>query len=134
MKTEELTTKQFEQFGEDIYKLTEYANRFRLKYPDKPIKPRLDSKHTSEQLKEYIKAFEQYEVDMSNYEELKKSYTENEYKINSLIEEYIKDISGFNTLPEKVKNKVWCKALEDGHSSGYYQVYYELRDLIDLFY
>lgn len=130
MKIKELTLEQLKEFGDDVYKAIEFAREFRLEYPDKP---KLDSNHTSKQLKEYNKAFGEYEFSMKNYEELKKLYNENDCKISSLIEKYIKDISGFNELPEKAKDKVWRKAWNDCHSEGYHSVYYQLCELVDLF-
>jgi len=54
--------------------------------------------------------------------------------ISNIIEEFIKDVSGFNkTVPDDKKSKVYSKAWEDGHSSGYYEVYLCLLSLVELF-
>lgn len=121
-----------EGFG-DISTAIEFAKKFYMPYPDKPTKPFLNSKATSIEARQYAESLEAFEQKMIQYEKQKKAYSENQYAINSIIEEYIKDLAGFQTLPEISKAKVWSKAWNDGHSSGYHQVYYCLCELIDLF-
>lgn len=122
-----------EQFGENVSNANCFMDKFNFSYPEKPSKPRLEQKHNSKDIEIYQKAYEQYEIDLVEYGKQKTLYIERNCDINNTIESYIKEISGFNRLSETTKKKVWYKAWEDGHSSGYYQVYYELCDLVDLF-
>ncbi len=123
----------YKHFLENVDKAIEYAESFNLEYPNKPAKPFLNKEHNSATVKQYQKDYEQYEIDLVEYGKQKALYNERNSEINHLIEEYIKNLSGYNDLPEKAKSKVWHKAWEDGHSNGYYQVYYELKELVDLF-
>lgn len=128
-----LAIETLKEFGDKVGEAIAYAQTFYLEYPNSPKKPKLEDKHNSRQIAVYQKAYEQYEYELVNYGKEKMLFSERQNDINSMIEDYIKDITGFNDLPEKNKSKVWHKAWEDGHSDGYHQVYYELVELIDLF-
>lgn len=98
-------------FGNDYYLAIVYANSTKTK----TFTSRLDPKYTNV---EYNKKVDEY-------------MNENK-QVDSIIEEYLKQISGFNTLPEDKKSKVWTKAYESGHSNGYGRIYQELLELVDL--
>lgn len=119
-------------FG-DIQTALNFVKPFYLPYPEKPAKPSINPKATSIEARQYVDSLEGFEKKMVEYEKQKRAYSESQGKVNGVIEEYIKDLAGFNNLPEKSKPKVWSKAWDDGHSSGYHQVYYCLRELVDLF-
>lgn len=117
----------------DVQTALDFAKEFYLPYPEKPAKPSINSKATSIEARQYADSLEGFEKRMVQYEKMKNAYSESEHQVSGIIEQYIKDLAGFNNLPEKSKEKVWSKAWSDGHSSGYNQVYYCLCELVDLF-
>jgi len=56
-----------------------------------------------------------------------------ENDINDVIIEYIKSESGLGKVPEQYRDKLYRIAYERGHSSGFYEVYQELCELVDIF-
>lgn len=81
-----------------------------------------------------------YNNELREFEELYKKYQEDfetwkqyrDYTIN-LIVLFIKKQAYFDIVPLEYQNKVYNMAWERGHSSGYYGVYQELCELVELF-
>ena len=120
-------------FG-SVSKAIEYAVKLYGKMPYKPAKPVLKSNHTAHELKEYTSNFEAYEAGIRNYELDRDAFNKNKRVVDSAIEEYIKEQSEFNKyVPKDRQQKVWGKAWEDGHSSGWYEIYLELNNLVEIF-
>lgn len=141
---ENVTIEKLQNVGVDSITLAiEWAKSQYPKYPErvsKPTMPTLSSKHTSEDLSVYTKDFASYQDKFKEYEEKTKtyktdleSYNTKVREINKVIEEYIKEEAGLNDIPEKSRAKVFAKAWQDRHGSGYYEVYLELEELVDLF-
>jgi hypothetical protein len=125
--------KQWEDYM-TIYEVIQKIESLTPEYPIKPTKPVLNSKHSTAEVLEYAQQLSQYEKDLELFKINKNSYTEERYKINDLIESYIKYATGFESaVPVKNQSKVWAKAYEDGHSSGMHNVYLHLDSLVDLF-
>lgn len=103
-------------------------------YPIKPSKPILKKDHNAEELKKYTFDFEFYGVEMEAYKTYMITYREREAEINSALEEFVKIASGFyDHVPKNKQSKVWNRAWEDGHSSGYHEVFIHLEGLVDIF-
>lgn len=121
-------------FDDNVYEAVNHAQSLYGEYPEKPDKPTLRKEHTSSDIKVYNKEYEKYETALSAYKTEQDMYRKRKRDCDDAIEEYIKELSGFNKIvPESRKNKVWFKAWEDGHSSGYTEVYGCLCNLVDLF-
>lgn len=101
--------------------------------PEQLVKPRLALNPTSQQAKEFSIALENYENSIVEYNKLVSLYREEDKRLSDLIIEFISEESRLNTIPEKSRSKVFSKAYQDGHSSGYYSVYQELVELVELF-
>jgi hypothetical protein len=118
----------------DVYKAIQYAHSLKIELPTKLIKPILKDKHTSTEVLEYSKKLELYEISMITYKEKVEQTRELEYKIFDIVIEYIKLQSGlYDYVPVDKQNKVYSLAYERGHSEGYYGVYQQLDELVDLF-
>lgn len=102
-------------------------------YPQKPTKPVLMAGANSEDIRKHADAFEVYEKEFAEFEEKRINYYDHRGEIENQIKELIKDRAGLDSIPEQYRAKVWAKAWEDGHSSGFHDVYLELCDLVDIF-
>jgi len=129
---EQVTIENLEEFGE-VYKAIEWAQKQYGEYPKAPKRPVLQSKHTSEEAKNYVVLLEQYEKDDTEYKTQKDLWTTNKRKVNDVIEQFIKNQAGLDTVPEQYREKISAKAYADGHSNGYYEVFQHLCSLVDIF-
>lgn len=120
-----------EHFG-SVNDAIEYVRTLYPKYPETPVKPRLQTSTPTEHRK-YADELEKFNELMITYREEKVMYQKKVNEINSELEMYIKEIAGMNCIPEQYREKIWNKAWEDGHSSGYSEVYNELCELVDIF-
>ena len=123
------------QFGSNVYEATEYAKSLHPEYPSKPVKPiiRNPKSPSPTDHRDYAVALEKYEQEMAEWKIKRDEFNNFSSKINSELVEYIKEVAGLNTIPEKYRDKVWNKAYEDGHANGYTEVYNQLIDLVDIF-
>jgi len=122
-----------EQSTGNIYEDIKYAQTFFPEYPKKNPKPILISDPTSAEVKQYAIALEKWEGEEEQYKKDMDSYRKQFQSVETTITDYMKEMSGFNKIPDKSKEKVWSKAWEDGHAHGYYEVYGHLVSLIELF-
>lgn len=123
-----------EKFGDNVYKANEYIHTLLPKYPQTIRKPILNKNHTSKDLKEYTVLLEKYENNYLTYKTEQEIYYKAYRELNSILEEYIKEITGFYTIvPKDKQDKVWSKAYQDGHSNGNTEIYYKLQSYIELF-
>lgn len=117
-----------------VYDVIEFAeNTFQVEFPARLTKPLLTSNPTSEDAMEFAKKLAEWEVALPVFHADVNQRMDHNQKVDLLIEEYIKRESGFYDIPKRSQSKVWNKAWEDGHSSGYGEVYSHLRELVDLF-
>ena len=119
----------------DVYKAIQYAQSLKPEYPQRITKPVLSAKSvTSVDALKYAKELELYEISMITYKEKAEQTKELEKKINVIIIEYIKDMAGlYNYVPVDKQDKVYSLAYDRGHSEGFYAVYQQLEELVDLF-
>ena len=113
----------------------EYANDFRLECPTRLKKPILKKDANSAEAKHYSLDLEKYEdeLELGSYDIAKKEYQSMDFEISNLIEDFIKEESGLNDIPKQYRSKVYDIAYNNGHSSGYINIYQHLVDLVDIF-
>lgn len=127
--------------------LTEYANdnflsvettlrhatdKFKIGPIARPNKPTLRPNHTSEEIEVYARLFCEYETAKHSYDTLETLRRKHNDDVEHLIKIYLCDASGLNDIPQQYQDAVWSKAWEDGHSDGYYSVYTQLCELVEL--
>lgn len=103
------------------------------KYPETLVIPKLSHNHTSVDAKKYAEDLELYENEKKSYHEKLNLHRNESYRLESLIEEFIKEESGLNTIPEYYREKVYSYAYEQSRSNGYSELFNTLRDLIYIF-
>lgn len=128
-----LTADDIRNFGGTEVDNIQKADGCRPSYPKQPSKPFLKNGHTTQDVLDYATKLTEYGKNMEVYHKEKEEYKKATNIINSAIIEYIKQSSGLYTIPEQYQSKVYNLAYENGHSDGYYSVYYKLCDLIDIF-
>ena len=129
-----LTLEEIENWGLDVSETLEKIKSYEPQYPQRPSKPMLAPKHSTEDVLEYSKKLETYDACLEEYKLQKSLYNEICGQLNSLKEEFIKNYTDFyKVVPKSKQSKVWWKAWEDGHSYGYYEVYLQLDSLVELF-
>lgn len=104
-------------------------------YEYRPIKPSTATKeHTSAAMRAIADALEAYEFEKSAFDAWNGSARNYNASVDATIENFIKNESGLNTsVPEPYRANVWRKAWQDVHSGGYYEVYQQLCELVDIF-
>lgn len=117
----------------NVYQDIENANLLKVDYPNRPIRPRRPDSESPNEYRIYADLLEKYEAAMVEYNTNRDVISKHNREVDFLIEKYIRKASGLNTIPEQYRNKVWQKAWQIGHSSGYYEVYQCLCDLVDIF-
>lgn len=88
---------------------------------------------TGQEHREYANKLEVYEVEFAEYRNAQAECSIFNIKVDALINTFISEESGLNTIPEQYRNNVFSKAWSDGHSGGYYEVYRELCELVEIF-
>ena len=124
------------RFGDNVGRAIEFAEAYNTPYPTRPEKPfhKIGLVNTdSKKLREYADALDIYEGELKIYKPELEAYQENKRKINSVIEGYIREVSGLNAIPEQYRDKVYGYAHEHGHSAGYSETYNILLDLVSIF-
>jgi hypothetical protein len=130
----ELEEKFGDQVSEAITFIQNFSEKIGPKYPQRPIKPFLNNKHSAAEVRAHADKLDIFEAEMKEYNAAKEINREFHGKVNGIIEEYMREVSGLNRIvPKEKRDKVYSKAYSDGHSSGYYEVYINLCELVDLF-
>jgi len=133
-KTIEDVNSYFLKRDKSVYEvIDDIRNSNNNEYPDRISKPTLGLKHSSDDVIKYAEELKQYEILKKENDKQKEIYNLEQQRLNSLIEEFIKDQSGLNNIPEKYRDKVYNYAYSKSHSNGYYEVYLTLGDLVDIF-
>lgn len=105
--------------------------RVHVSRPQKPSNSFKD--HTAQGMRDYADKLAIYETEYAEYIIQEKNCKLHNIKVDALINSFICEDSGLNNIPEQYRNKVFSKAWSDGHSSGYYEVYQELCELVKIF-
>jgi hypothetical protein len=121
--------------GLSIYKAQDAIREY-LKplYVSKPKEPLLKSlKPTEEEVSNFLAEKEKYKTDLEDYKTKDEFYRKESSRLYSLLEYKIKEDSGLNNIPEQYRDKVYSYAYQQGHGSGYGEVYNYLLDLVEIF-
>ena len=103
-------------------------------YVTKPFAPKLKSNTpTTEEMEIYSDSVLEYEKALEDYKFKNDFYKAESSRLYILLEDKIKEDSGFNNIPEQYRNKVYSYAYSQGHSSGYGDVFNYLCDLVEIF-
>ncbi len=102
-------------------------------YPEKPKKPVLLTGATSDDMRKYADDFDEFQVKFAEFEAKRVEYYQRKSEVEASVVEFIKDESGFNSIPEQYRAKIWSIAWEEGHSAGYHEVYQWLCRLVEIF-
>lgn len=102
-------------------------------YPEKPRKPVLLTGATSDDIRKYADAFDEFQIKFAEFEAKRVEYYQRKNEVEASVAEFIKDESGFYFIPEQYRDKVWRIAWEEGHSAGYHEVYQWLTRLVEIF-
>jgi hypothetical protein len=112
-------------------KIREYLREL---YVSKPKEPLLKSlKPTEEEVSNFLAEKEKYKTDLEDYKTKDEFYRKESSRLYSLLEYKIKEDSGLNNIPEQYRDKVYSYAYQQGHGSGYGEVYNYLLDLVEIF-
>lgn len=118
---------------DSVHDAINFALGFVGKYPVKPKKPNFPHEGNSDDIIEYGYAMREYDAAMIAYAEAQLEYDKTHIANTNVLEEYIKQVAMIDKVPEQYQDKVWQHAYETGHSGGYYQVYLNLCNLINIF-
>jgi hypothetical protein len=133
MQTEKLTLEKLNYYMGDFYEVIEYARTFKPSTHERPHKPILANKATSDDVFIYGNLLKGYEDQMEKYKADKAVYDQANHDIESVIEEYVKSEAGLDDVPEQYRAKVYSYAYQEGHSSGWSGIYNHLIELVDIF-
>lgn len=98
--------------------------------PKRPIKPRMPDEHTSDNLRKYSDDLAVWEMKIKDYRQIMKGYRQESNKLlHKFKEDALKEVGLLGT---KWADKAWNKAYEDGHASGYNEIFQHLEDLADI--
>lgn len=111
--------------------IREYLSKLWVNKPKEPLL--ISNKPTKEDIDTYTKKVEQYNTDLAEYKIKDRIYETESRRLWNLLEEKIKEESGLNTIHEQYRDKVYSYAYQQGHGSGYSEVYNYLLDLVNIF-
>lgn len=107
-----------------------YQNK--ISYPEKPKKPFIDSKiATPRMYREHAAALEFYEIEKEKYDEKRKAYDEEDYRLEQEFKKNALEEVGLTNHPKA--DKIYAYAWQEGHSSGFSEVFNTLLELSELF-
>ena len=102
-------------------------------YPEKPKKPVLLTGATSDDMRKYADAFDEFQIKFAEFEAERIDYYKRQAEIEHEIKSLITYESGLRNIPMQYRTKVWNVAWEEGHSAGYHKVYQWLCRLVEIF-
>lgn len=128
-----MNVKVLQQF-DDVSTAIDYAKMQYGAYPANNLrKPVLPVKLNSEIIAKYYTDYLEYEELVKKQGKKQTDYNRRVNEINDVIIEFIKEESGLNTIPEQYRDKVYGKAYQDSHGSGFYETYLQLCSLVEIF-
>lgn len=117
-----------------VYEAIEYVKGLEPACLSRPRKPTLQNGANSKYVMQYGELLRQFELDIADYEIQQSKNREQSRKLTLVLEDFIKDQSGLlDYVPKDKQDKVWNYAWQQGHSSGYNEVYNYLQELVELF-
>ncbi len=125
---------------EDLQQLSVYLAEKEIKtylndlYPHRPEEPKLRNvTPTEEELSIFLAEKEEYQKLSKEYETNNDFYESESKRLYDILDDIIREDSGLNGIPEQYRDKVYSYAYENGHSSGYIEIYNYLLDLVEIF-
>lgn len=126
-----------EKFGSDIMEAIDFLSDTLPNRPEKPKKPSntmFGSNVKSEIVLQYANDLKVYEEVKAEYDVLIDTYQKERYAMEQIFIEYIKEISGFNTVvPAQYSAKTWAFIYDRRHDEGFASMYYFACELINIF-
>lgn len=121
-------------FGDDVYDvITTAESTLKAEYPIRPSKPH-GKLETPTNYREFADKMEEYEQAKAEFDRNYAEVRKHNQTVDNLICDYIRTTSGLTTeVPVKSQQKVWDRAWSDGHSEGFWAVYQQLCELVELF-
>lgn len=118
----------------DVYQDIDNARHLKVDCPNHPRPPQKpNSGAAPKEYRIYADLLEKYDAAMVEYNTNRDIISKHNHEVDNLIENYIKAAAGLNDIPEQYRNKVWTLAYDRGHGSGYYVVFLQLLELVDIF-
>jgi len=118
---------------EEAYDIIQYGVSL-FSYYQKPNPPKQKSyPDTADGMLNYVNALKTWEAGEQEREEEKAAVAEHNLKVQSLLKEFICSQANIRLVPEQYREKVWNHAWVEGHSSGWYDVYLILLQLVEIF-
>lgn len=116
------------------YEAIDYIKGLEPEYISRPQKPILNLNANASEAREYAEKLDQFDIDLAEYKIKDGERGKISRELWSVLEDYLKDEAGlYTTVPKEKQDKVWSYAWQQGHSSGYGEVYGYLVDLVELF-
>jgi len=109
--------------------IREFLNQ--VTFPETPVKPRKPVGSASTEWAEYAKELAVYEEQMIHYRQERDEAQRVLYGLEEELRLFLIELSGWQGHPKA--DNAWSYAWDEGHSSGYYEVYNILLDLHDYF-
>lgn len=100
-------------------------------HTSKPV--RLSVIHTPEEAATYAKNLQDYQQKVIEINDINREIEKTNEEIVSIVERFIIDASGLNSIPEQYRDKVYSYAYSEGRSLGFCEVYRKLLKLIEIF-
>jgi len=116
----------------DVYDTIKYCqDELQVSNPPRPTKPHLAAKHTTDDVLTYAAALAEYDESYSTYVAACSVVRYHNSTVEQLIDEYIINESGLNSIPEQYRQKLFAYASRDADTR--YDVFCRLENLIDIF-
>jgi hypothetical protein len=106
-----------------------YKNK--MEYPEKPKRPHIDSKASSDEARRYAKDLQDWEDRMAVYKVGLEGYRIEERRLMALFKKDALEDCGLTNHPKAVK--AWDFAWSHGHASGLHNVHFWLSEVAELF-
>jgi hypothetical protein len=117
----------------------EIEERKKVVIPEYKTKPRTSEFYkknndpTAKELRAYADAVEGHEKYNRARDKAQKKQRNATPNTGDLMEQFIRHESGLVDIPKRYQDKVYRFAWEQGHSSGYSEVFYYLQELVGIF-
>ncbi len=128
-----LTLEQLNNFNNTLDAIQFAESEINKLYVKAPVKPFLAKIHTPDEVIQYAEKLKQYEVDLIEFNDNKIFSEIEKEKAIKILETYIKDEACLHTIPYQYREKVFEIARKKCKSSGYFEVFNFLCELIEIF-
>ena len=117
----------------EVYEAINHLESLQV-YVSRPHRPYTTShKPSHSELLDLAERTKVYDKDMIKYQEDNGKANIHNMRVDALIHSLICEKSGLYSIPHQYQNKVFSYAWSKWHSSGHYEVYQELVNLVEIF-